>query len=59
MSNTESSLQTARRRQKEPGAQTSEKVEPKDSEHSALNIADESKPVEVSRLFSVLSMKRL
>jgi hypothetical protein len=40
-------LQTARRRQKE-GALDGEKVELKThSEQSALNIADESKPVEV------------
>ena len=59
MSNTESNLQTARRRQVEAGAQNTEKVEQKVSEQSALNIADESKPVEVGQVFSVLSIKQL
>ena len=59
MSNTESNLQTARRRQVEAGVQNTEKVEQKVSEQSALNIADESKPVEVGKVFSVLSIKQL
>lgn len=47
MSNNES-LQTARRRQKDICQnQTSDKVESNVSEQASLNIADESKPVEV------------
>ena len=43
----------------EAGVQNTEKVEQKVSEQSALNIADESKPVEVGKVFSVLSIKQL